>query len=142
MAIAARQTLATPEETHRAGVRVAEHLAAGAVIALVGAVGAGKTCFAQGIVAGLGSKQSVRSPTFGLVHEYLDGRLPVYHLDLYRVEGSAELLDLGWDDYLEGDGVVLVEWADRFSEFLPEHAQWWRLHHDEETGGRVLERLP
>ncbi len=136
-----RHLLITVEETHRVARSLAADLRAGDVIALTGTLGAGKTHFSQGLVAGLGSEAAVTSPTFGIVHEYPDGRLPVCHFDFYRLEGDEELLELGWDDYLDRDGVVIVEWADRFPSFLPSHTQWWQLQHDEESGGRVLERL-
>ncbi|MFT4639275.1 MAG: tRNA threonylcarbamoyladenosine biosynthesis protein TsaE [Verrucomicrobiales bacterium] len=137
-----RRTLGTPKETHRVGADLAVELKAGDVIGLTGTLGAGKTHLSQGIVEGLGSQAAVTSPTFGLVHEYTDGRLSVYHFDFYRIEVAEELLELGWDDYLDRDGVVIVEWADRFPDLMPEQTQWWRLQHDEETGGRLLERLP
>ncbi len=96
-----------------AGVRPGE------VIALIGGLGAGKTHWTKGFVAGLGSVAEVTSPTFGLVHEYADGRLPVFHLDFYRLESADELISLGWDEYLEADGVVIAEWGDKFPEVLP-----------------------
>lgn len=132
--------LTSPEETRLAAASLAADLKAGDVVALMGTLGAGKTHFTQGLVKGLGSVETVTSPTFGIVHEYVDGRLQVYHFDFYRLESAEELLEIGWDDYLERDGVVVVEWADRFRELLPKHAQWWRLEH-EESGGRRLERL-
>ena len=133
--------LATVEETQRVARALAADLRAGDVIALTGDLGAGKTHFSQGLVAGLGSESAVTSPTFGIVHEYTDGRLPVAHFDFYRLENEEELLELGWDDYLDRGGVVIVEWADRYASFLPSHAQWWQLRHDEESGGRLLERV-
>ena len=136
-----KQLVATVEDTHRVAKALSAHLQAGDVIALAGALGAGKTHFSKGLVAGLGSGSTVTSPTFGIVHEYSDGRLPVAHFDFYRLESEEELLELGWDDYLDRGGVVIVEWADRFATFLPSHAQWWQLQHDEESGGRLLERV-
>ncbi len=91
----------------------------GMVIALIGGLGAGKTHWTKGFVAGLGSAAEVTSPTFGLVHEYPGGRLPVFHLDFYRLENADELIAIGWDEYLEADGVVIAEWGDRFPEVLP-----------------------
>ena len=84
----------------------------GDCLALVGDLGAGKTHFTKGIVAGLGCDAAVTSPTFTLVHEYRGGRLPVFHFDFYRLESAAELLAIGWDDYLDEGGVAIVEWAD------------------------------
>ena len=89
--------------------------------------GTGKTTLASGIVAGLGATGPVTSPTFSLVHEYRDGRLPVFHLDFYRLDTIHELVGIGWDDILDEGGVVIVEWADRFPAALPEHTLWIAL---------------
>ena len=132
-------TLADEAATINWGREFAEALAAGSCVALVGDLGAGKTHLSKGIVAGLGSDADVTSPTFTLVHEYRDGRLPVFHFDFYRLESEGGLLAIGWDEYVEAGGVVIVEWADKFPEVLPADAQWWRLAHDV-NGGRVLER--
>lgn len=109
------------EETLEAGRRLAERLVSGSVLALSGDLGAGKTHFAKGVVEALGADPSaVTSPTFTLVHEYRGGRLPVFHFDFYRLDAASELLQIGWDDFLNEDGVLLVEWADRFPEVFPE----------------------
>jgi tRNA threonylcarbamoyladenosine biosynthesis protein TsaE len=110
---------------------------AGEVIALVGDLGAGKTTLTQGILEGLGYEQEVTSPTFSLVQEYLGGRLEVFHFDFYRVEEEHELLDLGWDDYLDRQGLVIVEWPTLHSDLLPKHTCWLKLSHIE--GGRLVE---
>jgi len=96
----------------------------GSVLALQGELGSGKTLFTKGFVAAMGSKAAVASPTFTIVHEYRDGRLPVYHFDFFRVENHQSLGRLGLDDYFFGDGVSVIEWADRFAEFIPEQARW------------------
>lgn len=106
--------LATADDTRRWGLTLAESLQAGDVVALCGQLGAGKTQATKGIVVGLGSQADVTSPTFTLVHEYTDGRLPVFHFDFYRMEQSGEVLTLGWDEILDEPGVVIVEWADLF----------------------------
>src|SRR5882757_482906 len=111
--------LATVADTLSWGCALAETLQAGDVIALVGDLGAGKTHATKGIVAGLGSPMDVSSPTFTLVHEYTGGRLPVYHFDFYRLDSAAELPGIGWDDYLDANGLVIVEWADKFPEAIP-----------------------
>ena len=80
--------------------------------------------FVKGLVAGLGSRDDVTSPTFTILHEYRGGRLPVYHFDFFRVENRESIERLGIDDYLFGDGVSVIEWADRFPEFIPEQARW------------------
>ncbi len=134
--------LAAPENTVEAGARFAEQAKPGTVLALVGELGAGKTHFVQGLTKALGASTVASSPTFSLVQEYKDGRAPIFHFDFYRIEDGRELLDLGWDDYLDRDGVIVVEWADRFPDLLPDGAIWLRLSHDAETGGRTLERLP
>lgn len=99
----------------------------GDVAAIVGDLGAGKTHFVKGIVLGLGSDALVTSPTFTLVHEYEGGRLPIYHFDFYRLDSAEAALRLGLDEYLGGDGVSVVEWADRFPKLLPARSRWIRL---------------
>jgi tRNA threonylcarbamoyladenosine biosynthesis protein TsaE len=112
------------EETIAAGRSYARDARRGDVFALTGDLGAGKTQFVKGFVAGLGSTAEVTSPTFVLVHEYEDGRLPVYHFDFYRIEHSDSVLRLGFDDYVFDDGVSLIEWADRHSDLIPKEAKW------------------
>ncbi len=102
----------SPAETEEFGRELAARLQPGDVVLLEGGLGAGKTVVARGIVRGLGSADHVSSPTFVLVHEYR-GRCPIAHADLYRLSGPADLEDLGLDDYLDGDFVVLVEWPER-----------------------------
>jgi tRNA threonylcarbamoyladenosine biosynthesis protein TsaE len=115
------------EETIEAGRNYGRNAAKGEVFALTGDLGAGKTQFVKGVVAGLGSNAEVTSPTFVLVHEYEDGRLPVYHFDFYRLDNSEAVLRLGFDDYVFGEGVSLIEWADRYPELIPETAKWLSL---------------
>ncbi len=109
----------SPEAMLELGRAAAVGVRPGTVIALIGGLGAGKTHWTKGFVAGLGSAAEVTSPTFGLVHEYPGGRLPVLHLDFYRLENADELIAIGWDEYLEAEGVVIAEWGDRFPEVLP-----------------------
>jgi tRNA threonylcarbamoyladenosine biosynthesis protein TsaE len=106
--------------TQRLGEALGRLLRAGDVVALGGDLGAGKTCFAQGLARGLGvsPEERVQSPTFTIVSEHA-GRLPLYHMDLYRIGGRGELADLGLEQYLEGAGVCAVEWLDRFPELAP-----------------------
>lgn len=111
----------SPEATQAAGVRLAETLGPGDVVALTGELGAGKTCFTQGVAQGLGVTGRAVSPTFVLVNEYR-GRLPVHHVDAYRTESLTELLDLGLDELFSGDGVTIVEWADKLLPLLPARA--------------------
>ena len=130
--------LANTEATIDWGRQLAETLQFGDVIALVGNLGAGKTHVSKGIVAGLGCGCEVNSPTFTLVHEYTGGRLPVFHFDFYRLESADEVLNVGWDDYLDAVGIVVVEWADRFAELLPSTAKWFLLKVTED-GARSVE---
>jgi tRNA threonylcarbamoyladenosine biosynthesis protein TsaE len=114
-------TATTPEQTATAGEALGRTLGPGDVVALYGELGAGKTCFVQGLVRGLGVTTQATSPTFVLVNEYR-GRLPVHHVDAYRTGGLAELMDLGLLDLIGGDGVTLLEWADRAEPLLPARA--------------------
>lgn len=126
-------------QTRRLGVRLAPLLDPGDVLALIGDLGTGKTRWVQGVCEGLGVKEPVVSPSFTLVNEYY-GRLPVYHIDLYRLDDAAETLTFGLEDYLYDRGVSLIEWADRAEELLPEEYLTIELHHLEETKRRVVMR--
>jgi len=106
-------------QTQRVGARLGELLEAGDVVLLEGELGAGKTVFAQGVARGLGIEDPVTSPTFTLIHEY-EGRLPLYHADLYRLAGAADALGIGLEEYLWGDGVTLIEWPDRATGLVPD----------------------
>lgn len=136
-ATSAMTHLASPEESYQWGFELGQSLAAHSVIALVGDLGAGKTQVSKGIVAGLASSAAVSSPTFAIVNEYQDGRLPVFHFDFYRLETAEELLRLGWDDFLDEPAVVIAEWADRFPECMPVPTRWFYLKHLA-TGGRQI----
>lgn len=109
---------ASPEETEALGKRFAETLLPGDVIAFYGDLGAGKTAFTRGIADGLGISDRVTSPTYTIVNEYLSGRLPLFHFDLYRLSSSDDLFDIGWEDYLERGGVCAVEWSERAPDAL------------------------
>ena len=115
------EVTASPEETAAVGKRLAATLGAGDVVALTGELGAGKTCFVQGLTRGLGVEARATSPTFVLINEYR-GRLPVHHVDAYRTAPATELIDLGLLELFDGDGVTVVEWADRAASLLPDRA--------------------
>ena len=117
----------SPEETFAHGRKLASSLRAGDVLALSGDLATGKTHFMKGVAAGLGVSGEITSPTFTLVHEHRGGRLPLYHLDLYRLETEDEALKVGLDEYLESDGVTAIEWADKFAALIPPHARWLRF---------------
>lgn len=114
----------SPAETEAIGRQLASDVKAGSVLALKGELGCGKTLFTQGLVAGLESDATVTSPTFTLVHEYQAGRLPIYHFDFLRLDNRESTVRLGLEDYFFGDGVSVIEWADRFPELIPEQARW------------------
>lgn len=130
------------EETRRFGRRHAEHLAPGDVVALTGDLGAGKTQFVKGVVEAFGGDEEVTSPTFTLIHEYRAGRVPIYHFDFYRLNQREEVLRLGLDDYLEGDGISLIEWADRFPDLLPRNTEWISIDAKSESERLIAIRPP
>ncbi|MCL6449989.1 MAG: tRNA (adenosine(37)-N6)-threonylcarbamoyltransferase complex ATPase subunit type 1 TsaE [Acetobacteraceae bacterium] len=116
----------SPERTQDLGRRLGSLLGPGDLVALVGPLGAGKTCLAQGVLSGLGVAGPAPSPSFVLIREHR-GRLPAYHFDAFRLEGPQDLQDLGYEEYFYGPGVVLVEWADRVAELLPPDHLWVEL---------------
>ena len=118
-------TSRSPAETQVLGEHLGARLAPGAVVACTGLLGAGKTCFLQGLARGLGVTTDVTSPTFVLINQYR-GRLPLYHLDAYRTGSLTELVDLGLEEMLDGDGVTVIEWADKLLPLLP--ARTIRVH--------------
>ena len=132
-------TLATADDAHAWGMQLAPTLAPGDVIALVGNLGAGKTQITRGIVAGMESKAAVTSPTFTLVHEYLDGRLPVFHFDFYRMASASEVIGVGWDEFLSEPGVIIVEWADMFPDLMPPHTRWFHIEAQPDGSRAVTE---
>lgn len=112
----------SPDQTRIAAADFARTLTAGSVVKLIGDLGSGKTEFVKGIAKGLNCESLVTSPTFTLVHEYHGGRLPLFHMDLYRLNHEAELDDIGFEDYLRTGGVCAVEWADKFADRMPRNS--------------------
>ena len=108
----------SPEETEVVGEKLAKILSAGAVIAYRGDLGAGKTAFTRGLAKGLGCTEPVTSPTYTIVNEYLSGRMPLFHFDMYRLHSADDLFDIGWEDYLERGGVCAVEWSENVADAL------------------------
>jgi len=118
VAITTELRTTSAEQTEAAGERLAAALGPGDVVALVGELGAGKTCFIQGVVRGLGATTRATSPTFVLINQYR-GRVPIYHVDAYRTQSLVELLDIGVAELLSSDGVTVVEWAEKLLPLLP-----------------------
>ena len=132
------------QETEQFGEEVAKSLRGGDVLAFTGSLGMGKTAFTRGLARGLGCRGRVTSPTFTIVNEY-DGKIPLFHFDMYRLGRSDELFDIGWDDYLARGGVCAVEWSERVSDALPDDTIYVDIARGEEdentrtitvTGGR------
>jgi tRNA threonylcarbamoyladenosine biosynthesis protein TsaE len=111
-------TTSGEDDTRSFGKEFSKRLNPGDCVALFGALGSGKTRFVQGVCEGIGSDSAASSPTFTLVHEYRGGRMPVYHFDLYRIRTTRELIDLAIEEYLDGDGVCLIEWAEHAQDLL------------------------
>ena len=108
----------SPMETEQLGQKLGQTLPAGTVIAYRGDLGAGKTAFTRGLARGLGITDPVTSPTYTIVNEYLNGRLPLFHFDMYRLRSADDLFDIGWDDYLERGGICAVEWSENVTEAM------------------------
>ncbi len=113
----------SPEETERIGVMLGQKLNSGRIIAYRGDLGAGKTAFTRGLARGLGCTEQVTSPTYTIVNEYLSGRIPLFHFDMYRLRSSDDLWGIGWDDYLDRGGVCAVEWSENVADAM-ENAIW------------------
>ena len=115
-----KYTTNSPVETETIGAALGKILPPGSVIAYRGDLGAGKTAFTRGLARGLGCTEIVTSPTYTIVNEYLSGRLPLFHFDMYRLASADDLWDIGWDDYLERGGICAVEWSENVREALEE----------------------
>ena len=122
------------EETFSLGINIGRKAKAGQVIPLVGDLGVGKTVFTKGLARGLGITEPVSSPTFTIVQEYREGRLPLYHFDVYRIGDLEEMEEIGYEDYFYGDGVCLIEWANLIQELSPREAVSVVIEKDLEKG--------
>lgn len=129
------------EDTRALGLEIADALEPGDIVALIGDLGTGKTALTKYIAEGLGIKEEISSPTFTIVKEYKSGRLPLYHFDVYRLGSGEELLDIGAEEMLEGDGVCVIEWADIAADVLPADALVVKLDYGEDAGSRFVELL-
>lgn len=121
-------------DTFEAGRKLALEAKPGEVYCLLGGLGAGKTVFTQGFACGLEIEEPVSSPTFTIVQEYQGGRIPFYHFDVYRIGAVEEMDEIGFDEYVYGDGVCLIEWADLIRDIVPEHAAVITIEKDLERG--------
>ena len=129
---------ANEQETEAIGQALVGRLAPGTVVAFTGDLGAGKTAFVRGMARGLGISQRVTSPTFTIVNEY-EGPTPLFHFDMYRLNGSEDLFDIGWEDYLSRGGVCAVEWSEQVADALPEGTVYVTLtRHPEHDGWRSI----
>ena len=122
------------EETYKIGEQMGREAKAGDVICLIGDLGVGKTVLIQGLAEGLGITEAVNSPTFTILQVYEEGRLPLYHFDVYRIGDVEEMDEIGYEDYFYGDGVCLIEWANLIEEILPEKYTEIRIEKDLEKG--------
>ena len=108
----------SPEQTEKVGSALGKQLKPGTVIAYQGDLGAGKTAFTRGLARGLGAKEQVTSPTYTIVNEYLSGKYPLFHFDMYRLASSDDLFDIGWEDYLDRGGICAVEWSENVADAM------------------------
>ena len=122
------------EDTAKYAYEMAVNAEPGQVYALIGDLGVGKTVFTKGFAEGLGIEEPVSSPTFTILQIYEEGRLPLYHFDVYRIEEPEEMEEVGFDDYIYGEGVCLIEWANRIEEILPEETIYVVIEKDLEKG--------
>ena len=124
------------EETREFGFALAGELKPDDVLALIGDLGVGKTSLTKYIAEGLGVTEAVTSPTFTIVAEHHSGRMPLYHFDVYRLESGADMLDIGCDEYFDGGGVSVIEWADRVAEILPDRTKCIFMDYGDKEGER------
>ena len=127
----------SPEETEKIGEKLAKALPAGTILAYRGDLGAGKTAFTRGLARGLGANEPVTSPTYTIVNEYLSGRLPLFHFDMYSLRSADDLFDIGWEDYLDRNGICAVEWSENVAEAM-EDAVFITIQKTGESSRRII----
>lgn len=130
-------TITNEEETRNFGLELGKNAKAGQVIALIGDLGTGKTTLTKYIAEGLGIVETISSPTFTIVKEYNSGRLPLYHFDVYRIAGPEEFFNIGAEDYLNGNGLCVIEWADLVMEEMPEDTLFVFIDYGQTEGERI-----
>ena len=127
----------SPEETEALGEKLSQKLTPGTILAYRGDLGAGKTAFTRGLARGLGYREPVTSPTYTIVNEYLGGRLPLFHFDMYRLRSSDDLFDIGWEDYLDRGGICAVEWSENVADAM-ENAVFVTIEKLGENARRII----
>ncbi len=128
----------SPQETEAIGKALGEKITNGCVIAYRGGLGMGKTCFTRGLALGLGSNDTVTSPTFALINEYLSGRLPLYHFDMYRVSGWEDLYSTGFFEYIDEGGVIAAEWSENIESALPDNTIYVEINKIDDDTREIL----
>lgn len=123
-----------PEETFELGKKLSENIKAGSIVTLSGDLGTGKTVFAQGFAKGLGIDEPVNSPTFTIVQVYNEGKIPLYHFDVYRIADTEEMYEIGYEEYFYGEGVCLIEWAELIEDILPDNIIRVRIDKSPDNG--------
>ena len=131
--------LKNEEETRAFGLELGASLRKGDIVALIGDLGTGKTALTKYIAEGLGIRETITSPTFTIVQEYRQGRLPLYHFDVYRIGDPEEMYELGYEEYFYGDGVCVIEWADLIEELLPEYTKTIRIEYGKKQEERIYQ---
>ncbi len=131
------KVIRSEEDCRRFGLCLAERLKPGDVVALIGDLGVGKTTLTKYIAQGLGISEMITSPTFTVVCEYCSGRLPLYHMDVYRLENAGDILESGIEEYMDGEGVCIIEWADMVAEILPDDTICVFMEYGEKEGERI-----
>ena len=128
----------SPEDTEKIGENFGQAIKSGCVIAFRGGLGMGKTCFTRGLAKGLGASDDVTSPTFALINEYLSGRIPLYHFDMYRVSGWEDLYSTGFFDYIEDGGVIAAEWSENIENALPDNTIYVTLNKIDDNTREII----
>ncbi len=131
--------LKNEDETRAFGLELGASLRKGDIVALIGDLGTGKTALTKYIAEGLGIRETITSPTFTIVQEYRQGRLPLYHFDVYRIGDPEEMYELGYEEYFYGDGVCIIEWADLIEELLPEYTKVIRIEYGKNQEERIYQ---
>ena len=128
----------SPEETIKIAVQLSKYILPGSIICLSGDLGTGKTAFTQGLGKGLGITDYITSPSYTIINEYYTASMPLYHFDVYRLESPDEIFELGCDEYFFGEGVTIIEWAEKIKEVLPKEKLWITIKYGKKPNERVI----